>query len=344
MLGLNRRRHVKMNGATPYCIKYSSLAFLTIQTTCLVLLMRVSRIHTEGSPVYLISTIVVCAEVSKLLVCILMVIITENGIISNALTLIYLQVFVDYMDTFRVLVPAALYLVQNNLLYVAISNLNAVAYQILYQSKIFTTAFFMVTMMGRKLFSTQWTALFLLFVGIVLSQWNPETHDSIKTAESTTYPSTLVGFLALVCASFSSGFAGVYFEKILKGTAPSIWVRNIQLAIFGILIGLCGVFTYDRSAVLERGFFQGYTPIVWLVVLLQTCSGLGVAFVMKYADNILKGFAAGLSIILSSVISYLVLSDFTPSIATFAGAGLVIGATVLYGQVPQKRIEQNMTV
>lgn len=86
------------------------------------------------------------------------------------------------------------------------------------------------------------------------------------------------------------------------------------LAVFGICVGLFGVYTYDRKAVLERGFFQGYTPLVWVIVALQTCSGLGVAFVIKYADNILKGFAAGLSILLSSFVSYFLLHDFTPSV------------------------------
>ena len=39
----------------------------------------------------------------------------------------------------------------------------------------------------------------------------------------------LLGFLAVIAACFSSGFAGVYFEKILKGTPVSLWMRNIQL-------------------------------------------------------------------------------------------------------------------
>ena len=34
---------------------------------------------------------------------------------------------------------------------------------------------------------------------------------------------------------------------------------------------------------------------------------------MKYADNILKGFAASLSIVLSSIVSFFVLHDLDPS-------------------------------
>ena len=41
----------------------------------------------------------------------------------------------------------------------------------------------------------------------------------------------LLGLGAVLLACFSSGFAGVYFEKILKDTAPSVWMRNIQLGV-----------------------------------------------------------------------------------------------------------------
>ena len=41
--------------------------------------------------------------------------------------------------------------------------------------------------------------------------------------------------------------------------------------------------------------------------------GLVIAAVIKYADNILKGFASAASIVLSTVLSYFVLQDFVPT-------------------------------
>lgn len=44
-----------------------------------------------------------------------------------------------------------------------------------------------------------------------------------------------LGFMAACIGCAISGFAGVFFEKILKGAAPvSIWMRNVQMAMFSI--------------------------------------------------------------------------------------------------------------
>lgn len=49
------------------------------------------------------------------------------------------------------------------------------------------------------------------------------------------------------------------------------------------------------------------------VLCLQALGGLVIAVVIKYADNILKGFATSLSIILSALFSYFLLEDFNPT-------------------------------
>lgn len=41
--------------------------------------------------------------------------------------------------------------------------------------------------------------------------------------------------------------------------------------------------------------------------------GLVIAVVIKYADNILKGFATSASIMVSTLISYFLLNDFKPT-------------------------------
>ena len=59
-------------------------------------------------------------------------------------------------------IPAALYCAQNNLQYVAVSNLEGPTFQLLTQLKILTTAMFSVIMLKRSLALHQWTSLFVL--------------------------------------------------------------------------------------------------------------------------------------------------------------------------------------
>lgn len=80
----------------------------------------------------------------------------------------------------------------------------------------------------------------------------------------------------------------------------------------------------------EKGFLHGYNCVVWVVILLQASGGLLVAMVVKYADNILKGFATSLSIIISCCVSYF-LFGFVTNTRFVIGAVLVLSAVYLYG-------------
>jgi UDP-sugar transporter A1/2/3 len=128
----------------------------------------------------------------------------------------------------------------------------------------------------------------------------------------------------------------------LKGSAEvSLWIRNIQLAMFAVPFGLIGVLVTDIQTVNEKGFFFGYTFLTWVVVLLQAQGGLLVAVVVKYADNILKGFATSLAIIISSILS-VYLFDFDLSIQFVIGASLVISSIFLYSQPPPSLLPQTL--
>ena len=135
--------------------------------------------------------------------------------------------------------------------------------------------------------------------------------------------------------AFPNCVLGVYFEKILKGSQASIWIRNIQLGIYGTVIGLIGMRVKDGDKIDEKGIMFGYSTLVWIVIFMQAFGGLLVAVVVKYADNILKGFATSLAIIVSCVVS-VYLFNFHVSGQFLFGAALVISAVLLYGR-PQNQ-------
>ena len=299
-----------------------------LQTTAVVLTLRQSRtsVNEDGGR-YLSTTAVVMSELFKLGGSLFLLWRERKESLSKTLTYVIEDEFkTNWYGTLLLGVPGLLYTFQNNLIFVALSNLPAALYQVTYQLKILTTAIFSVIMLGRQLPPTQWAALLILFVGVALVQM-PSEADASRPPE---HGNPFVGLLAILAACCLSGFAGVYFEKILKGTKQSVWLRNIQLSVFGVVLGLGTVIVKDFSAVLDKGFFQYYNFLTWMAIFLQAFGGLVIALVIKYADNILKGFATSLSIILTGVVSLLFLDDFSLSPYFMLGTLLVMAATILY--------------
>ena len=138
------------------------------------------------------------------------------------------------------------------------------------------------------------------------------------------------GLFAVLAACITSGFAGVYFEKVLKGKTGTMWSRNLQLSSASIIIGIFGIFSTHYVEIVERGPFVGFGFSAWMTVMLQALGGLVVAAVVKYADNIIKAFATSVSILLSSVLSYF-LFDWHPTMRWSIGACLVFCAVYIYG-------------
>ncbi|CAF4077385.1 unnamed protein product [Rotaria magnacalcarata] len=311
--------------------KLISLVALILQTTGIVLLLRYSR--TWKAEPYISSTAIVASEFLKGFICLILVWFETDCSFARLAKKLNDEIYSKPVETFKLAIPSGLYAIQNNLLFIALSYLNAATYQVTYQLKILTTALCCVFMLGKKIDKHQWVSLCMLAIGVAFVTW-PSSDEVTKRASTQiqkSWTQQFIGFGAVLSATLTSGFAGVYFEKILKTGPTSVWVRNIQLAIFGTIFGLVIVFLFDARAVMDKGFFQGYSTVVWIVIFLQAIGGLIIAAVIKYADNIIKGFATSLSIILSSVVSYFVLNDFTPSLFFFMGTILVITATFLYG-------------
>uniref|UniRef100_A0A8D3D7T8 Solute carrier family 35 member 2 n=1 Tax=Scophthalmus maximus TaxID=52904 RepID=A0A8D3D7T8_SCOMX len=302
-------------------LKYISLAVLVVQNASLILSIRYVR--TLPGDRFFTTSAVVMAEVLKVLTCLLIILLQRKcKFIRPRKTE---GVNYDSQHTLKMSVPSLIYTLQNNLQYVAISNLPAASFQVTYQLKILTTALFSVLMLRKSLSRVQWVSLLLLFAGVAIVQVCsfscPLTYSSNQNY--------MVGLVAVVISCLSSGFAGVYFEKILKGSSASVWVRNVQLGIFGTALGMLGLWWNDGAAVAEHGFLFGYTNMVWCVIFNQAFGGLLVAVVVKYADNILKGFATSFSIIVSTVLS-IYLFSFHVDLLFTVGAGLVIGAVYMY--------------
>ena len=317
----------KMIDSKHSLIKQIALIVLVVQGSGVALSMRYSRIPRDGVVQYRPTTAVLFSEVLKLIIAWTMVMIQEQNPIGH----VKKYLVDEWKMTILVGIPAFLYTIQNNLLYFALTELDPSVYQVLYQIKLLTTAIFSTIILKRTISTTRWLSLGLLFIGVAIV--NLAGQDEKNEADPTHV--SLLGVLALFTAACLSGLAGVWFEKMLKGSPKvSIWTRNIQLGIFSLFFASVSV-TIESAGGETRSFFDGYTPFVLFVVAQVAFGGLLVAMVIKYADNILKGFATSLSIILTSIMSYVIPSfHFTPSTTFIFGTGIVMLATYIYNTNP----------
>jgi UDP-sugar transporter A1/2/3 len=244
-------------------------------------------------------------------------------------------------DCWKLSIPAILYVIQNNLQYVAASNLDVATFQVTYQMKILTTAGFSVVMLGKRLTPYKWFALGCLALGVGIVQIQGTAAASGGQAgHSSGEMSAFKGFVAVTAACFTSGLAGVYFEKVLKGSQADLWIRNVQLSLFSLIPAILPVLFAPPTASTTHGSgplafltapFAHFNFWAWATVSIQVFGGLVTALVIKYSDNILKGFATSLSIVISFLVSVGFFGySITP--AFVLGSSTVLGATWMYNQ------------
>lgn len=281
-------------------LKWASLVIFTLQNAAFVLLMRASKVY--GSH-YNSAVAVLVTEALKVPFTISLLIF-EKGSVGAACSQLYADIIQQPKDTLKISIPALLYTVQNNALFVAVGSLEAAVFQVTYQLKTLTTAVLVVVLLGKKLQGHQWFALLLLSAGAAMVQEPKKSSPSVAADGSTGASALLIGIGATVVACVCSSVASVYLEKILTESKPSIWVRNAQLCIFTIPIAFIGTLMVEDKYIKEDGTpLHGFTPVVWAAIFTNAAGGMLVATVMKFAGNILRNFAQACAIIVGGLVS-----------------------------------------
>lgn len=233
-------------------------------------------------------------------------------------------------ELLRAMVPALLYLIQNNLQYVALGYLDPATYVVTYQLKILSTAVMSVLLLSRQLSFQKWLALTFLVLGVSATQLSVMSESAKDVKDGALYKQVL-GLVAVLTTCVLSGLAGVYTEMILKQSTVTLWARNVQLAIFSIIMGFVGLgLTDDLAKVRANGFFAGYNGWACASVVNNSFGGLLIAVIIKYADNIIKNFATAISIVLCTAASIYALGH-SFSVLFFAGVAFVCTSTFMYG-------------
>ncbi|KAI0929262.1 hypothetical protein AcV5_006566 [Taiwanofungus camphoratus] len=344
-------------------LKYVSLVTLAVQNAALSIVMHYSRVYTPASQSYSPASAVLLNEILKgtisFVIAFLRVVAASDasglGLLGWWLSFRKVCREIFSPDCWKLSIPAILYVVQNSLQFVAIGNLPVATFQVTYQMKILTTAAFSVVLLRKKLSSTKWLSLFFLAIGVGIVQIQTTSTGHVPVRQNMPVGSAhesaplhihimspLKGFGAVTAACFTSGLAGVYFEMVLKNSKADLWVRNVQLSLFSLVPAALPIFlesppSHSHGSSIIHNLFRNFGGWAWATVFTQVLGGLITAIVIKYSDNILKGFATSLSIVLSFLAS-VALFGFRITPSFLIGSSTVLVATWMYNQPPGQEL------
>jgi len=135
-----------------------------------------------------------------------------------------------------------------------------------------------------------------------------------------------IGMAAAAGDVILSGFASIYFERVLKSVEEtySVWDRNFQLAFWSASIYL-PILIYDNPT----NPFVGWSSVAIACSAVGALGGVLVALSIKYTDSILKTIATTGSIVLTTLLNAAFLSG-PLNLAIIVGALVVVVAVFGY--------------
>ena len=308
-------------------IRLYSCPLLVVQNSALFLVMKMSiSLHADH---YYTTVAVLMQEVVKLVVSLACIMAGERAVCAPLRRLWGLR-----RQMLVLLVPSICYIGQNNLLYVGVANLPAAVAQVLLQTKLLWAAVFSITMLGKRFSMEAWASFLVLVAGAVLVN-NAKGSGGGGSSSDLAIGAAVLGMIASVAAAALSGFAGVFLEKTFNKGSTTLLEMNVWLALISMPLQGLAVLQFDRVGILRDGLFHGFHRDTWGVILIQAVGGLLTSVVIKYAGNILKGFATAMALLSTTLIA-IPMFGFRPTPARdfWLGLVLVCVATMMYSTNP----------
>lgn len=266
------------------------------------------------------------------------------------------------------MVPAGLYAVQNVAALQAYQTLDAVTFNVLNQTKTLSAALCCYWVMGRKQSMTQVAALLLLLVSALVmekvvtvdsvlgfffkgsSSSSPSSgtqDDDIIEVGRTRWEARHFthGVVPVMTASLISGLAGALSQRNLQQSNTTTttncdgsinkggrnpYLFSMELCAASCLVLLVGWVSFlpDGKQIQRDGFWKGWTWQTLIPIVTNSCGGIVVGLVTKYAGSVRKGFALIFGILLSGILQALLVPD--QSITREEIVGGLLAAVSLY--------------
>ena len=160
---------------------FLTLTFL--MTLNVVLINDTRKERNSEVDKYSSTTTVFLIEVIKLGLCLVFLFITCGTSPTKFMKSIEIEIFGKLTETLKCSIPALIYVVQNNLAYVALQYLDPGTFTVTAQIKLLTTAVFMRLLLGKVLKNVQWVSLVILLIGVSLAEVDQFASPTVRSSE-----------------------------------------------------------------------------------------------------------------------------------------------------------------
>ena len=240
--------------------------------------------------------------------------------------------------------PAASYVVYDNLTFINLSYADPVTYVILMQMRIAATGLMWSMTFGKHLNMNQWGAVCLLTVACLLQKF-----DSIIGQEGDSKQATILS-VCLIGAQIAFGvFSSVFNEVLLKerGTA-TVNVQNIFMYLHSIVCNLvwlavCPAGMCKKSlaeATQNDEIVKMADPWVVPIIVILASIGIVTSLFIKNLDSVRKTIASAIEIFIDTFLSF-ILFGIPVGVNTVLATVFAAGGILLYSKPVRKSDDED---
>jgi len=284
------------------------------------------------------------AEIFKLSIAVLFLIKSNDGLSLSAVLKFVNSTSkgqVDFRRTLKYAMPAALYLINNLIYYTVLPLTTPSLLQVCVLAKLPTTGILHHYMIKPQRNVHAWISLGFLCIGLAIFNIPSKPRLSGNEQVAAWWLAPAAGFV-IACLS---ALASISSETATK--EGDFWVSQTYLYLWGIFFGAIAYplapsskFQTDRVQVSTT---FGVSIAISALVVITAGTGLVVAVVLRFRDNILKVIGTAASLITIAGSQFLLLPDLSASTFTswkVCGGGIVTTATWCYNHYSQEPWEE----
>lgn len=318
-----------------------SCVLLLLSNTSYVLLIEASQTEKQGFGysflVFLLLTSILKALLSGLAIAV------QNRQVSRSQTgdaPIHLWGQVSLRLVLLSAGSAALYAVNDILVFKVMSYFPSASYSVLVTGKIAVVALLSRVLLRKVLTRLQVVACVLLTVGIINFQY-----DFCNSAEDGGKGNQVAmeGYLVVLVAEIVGGLAGIINEYFLDQSAHlPVHCHNLLMYTASIVLYTASVLTAEWPRFSKGQLFGGWSGLVTVMVFVNSIRGISVSLIFKSSTNMTKVFIVIPGIILTWLWSS-VFYGFEITLQAVLAIIIIMSALWMYATEQQLQAVENTT-